>query len=90
MSCGYACVRCGKCTGKARPLMKQGKVSYVRTYQRQQSGNRALHAWKPLPRPTWNERKEITLEGQWSVEQNPLFPHSTPPHKTHGTPNIAR
>ncbi|GAA6488398.1 hypothetical protein K270103H11_09650 [Gordonibacter urolithinfaciens] len=25
MSCGYACVNCGKCKGKARPLMKPGE-----------------------------------------------------------------
>ncbi|MBC2889415.1 zinc-ribbon domain-containing protein [Gordonibacter massiliensis (ex Traore et al. 2017)] len=25
MSCGYACVNCGKCKGESRPLMKPGE-----------------------------------------------------------------
>jgi len=59
--------------GKSTTPYETGKVSYVRTYQRQQS-EIVLFMREAAPRPTWNERKEITLEGQWSVEQNRTFP----------------
>lgn len=62
MSCGYACVGCGKCTGTPKPMLETGTCPAC-GYQNTSDAIRCVECGRPLPpRPGMATAKPVGAE----------------------------